>query len=1345
MAMKEFTELQRTPSLNHVSAQSPRVGGCVGTFFHMFDWNPSKKRCATKRLPAERLEEEHYVRRERSLKETNVKRSLNDDETRGFVQHDAAVKNTFESAPGTSKASEEDHVPGVVARLMGLESLPKTSSLSSSSSSAAAASHVVVPDIETSKDQVLQQEGLMPSSPVVAAPPVLLQELLWQEGFKDSSRKSLTEKLPSFSRKASAEQKKKQQLEGEAQRRKASGMRARGIGAEPHVVHHPYVDPRIPRPSRQKTEETKQQSVVLSNLHNNGGGPVLLPSKSHNQLLTSSPMQSPSNLGSKHTAKLLETAAKILEPNNMQKPSCSQLQTSLPSTQSLSYTTQSECGVVSSTKSERQGFANSQGVSALHSSSCKVSRTESMARSWSGKEEKDNDDLGEISGRMSESRSVMQARRMHGAAVSNNESSTRQQQEQASKWRFESALAAHSQAVLSSPAIPLSCKRSGPSNPRSGGMNSTNHDLGMHEASIRGFKTELGAKALTSVTKDRCSRHSRSLSETAYVTVLHQERMKGANGIQSREAASLFGTEFLLADLACLDPPNHLVVVKEPMPQEKAAKKEVVEVATLSSGALEDGNLDKATVGSAHLIVKPSGNGRRPPSNGGFNWGMQKGPKGRAGKQEKNVGLQDANQVVSLQEKAIGGFPIGLLHGLPPAAATMAAAAPPVKSMGGSLLRYSRLFSLSKPGGKKEGQEKGEGLVMKRPENALRRRSTLQENRQSAAAAAAVQTLFTSAKQGKLQQHDGGVNLTTDAGSEQATALQSEACSGTAAALYTQSSDTNVRVNLSPHSEKETTSSSSSLISSCRCEGREGSVQQHMRARSIDDVFPELPMDEIISDIRRRGGGQNSQLKIKTEDVMIEHPILQFQSKGQEQGWFDCQSGDHVFGTRRMSRNFLASSEGRSPDDETFVTEHPTFPSSPLVDYDDNTVLFPEREIPSSDFQQHFFIMDSNSSTFTGEVKNGGGGGKDSHQNLQKYFQGPRTDAAVVSDDDNDDEESVGADLDTCSTRAVCDASSTPDRLEIQKMHLDAGWSEDAVSPNLLKKFDEDTTVSAMHLNRPDCQLASLGLVVDECGQPSPVSVLESHFLDESPTTTPDASLTEPEQQLDEGLEDVRSYGVGLIMEEAHEKKYICEILQASLFWESKDVTRSNNWAVPPIPALLDASLFAKLEFGNRSVIGARELSIMKSKLWGEKAACCQFPTSSWQCDRKLLFDAVNEALALQFEYQYSACEPWMNVRMSCRPRIFGPRLAAEIYRKLCEWRERMTADDLVDHLIDRDMSVAAGKWTDFSQEVVEVGLHLERILLKSMIEELVDELHHLQKTSFLQPLIRTSTLSTTN
>jgi hypothetical protein len=107
----------------------------------------------------------------------------------------------------------------------------------------------------------------------------------------------------------------------------------------------------------------------------------------------------------------------------------------------------------------------------------------------------------------------------------------------------------------------------------------------------------------------------------------------------------------------------------------------------------------------------------------------------------------------------------------------------------------------------------------------------------------------------------------------------------------------------------------------------------------------------------------------------------------------------------------------------------------------------------------------------------------------------------------------------------------------------------------------------------------------------------------------------------------------------------------------------------------------------------------------------------------------VNEALVLQFDCEYCACvEPWMNVQISIRPRSFGPRLVADVYRKLCEWRE--LADDLVDNLIEQDMRVAGGKWTDFSQEVVEVGLDVERILLKFMIEELVDDVHHLQRGS---------------
>jgi hypothetical protein len=43
---------------------------------------------------------------------------------------------------------------------------------------------------------------------------------------------------------------------------------------------------------------------------------------------------------------------------------------------------------------------------------------------------------------------------------------------------------------------------------------------------------------------------------------------------------------------------------------------------------------------------------------------------------------------------------------------------------------------------------------------------------------------------------------------------------------------------------------------------------------------------------------------------------------------------------------------------------------------------------------------------------------------------------------------------------------------------------------------------------------------------------------------------------------------------------------------------------------------------------------------------------------------------------------------------------------------------------------VSGGSWLMISQEVVEVGLDVERILLKFMIEELVDDVHHLQRGS---------------
>ncbi len=76
-------------------------------------------------------------------------------------------------------------------------------------------------------------------------------------------------------------------------------------------------------------------------------------------------------------------------------------------------------------------------------------------------------------------------------------------------------------------------------------------------------------------------------------------------------------------------------------------------------------------------------------------------------------------------------------------------------------------------------------------------------------------------------------------------------------------------------------------------------------------------------------------------------------------------------------------------------------------------------------------------------------------------------------------------------------------------MPIDAGWSEDPVTPILVKKFLDKTDVpSLMKLAEEDnIKLQPQGEAsMEECGQPSPVSILEFPFLNEN-LTTPEESV----------------------------------------------------------------------------------------------------------------------------------------------------------------------------------------------------------------------------------------------
>ncbi|CAM6062650.1 unnamed protein product [Sphagnum tenellum] len=1285
--MKEFTlpqngQLPRTASLKKhrsmiTAAQSPcnvDAGGCVSTLFHMFDWNPSGKKMnssATKRLPSQRLEDEHYVRRERSLKE----------------QSSSSESSSCKSREEDDNCSKRVVVPGVVARLMGLEFLPESTTAAENSSS-------------QGLDHLKLRQQQLPSPPPMT--PVLLQELLRQEaGFKDSKKSLLKEKYPRgvpFStrkqqqqpssheyllqrQEAGEEEEEEEEIAPPWRKRKPRHMRSI-IGAATEDAH--FVDTRRirkPAPPRRKPEQQQQpKRPFLSRLQ--APPAALLPSKAQNQQLLSSPIRSPasSSLAGPSKRMLFEAAAKILEPN-MQPSSRRHL------TASPSQTSQHQGASFGHQLARRRG--GSHGLP-LHSS--KVSRTESMARSWNAQEDAPGEGRRMLRSQQQQP-SCRPPRRRRPQPASNVSIGAAEPQTNSSKLHVEVVgIAAATKAALKTS---FGRKQSGSGN----------------NQYSRSSKSETTAVA------------SRSQSHQERIMDQMQQAVGSNEMLQAPDQALAASTEILqLADhneiitTENCSNPNPSVAKLELTSQETAAaaaarKEELheveVEVASCWQSTLgvqeeekedadfnvniHDDDDDGWRRRSAQMVVEPNiGNERRksdePPSGGhGFRkmamWAGRFRVQQQPGKQEsKEIGLQ-GNRVFPLEKAVQGGSSQADLQqqqgggggGGPHMTLVLA------KSIARSLLRYSRLFGLPKViNNKKESEEahkKGgdeDGLVLlnhRLTRNVLNMRPILKH--QSAgygddddeeeappqppgqkAASSHTTLVLTPLQEGGIQQcdDDGALNLTTDGGGggreEQAAVQQQqkqpEATNLGGGALDTMKSidSLNVRGNLSPCNESLQTSPSSSSSSSCnrrRLEGREvGSPR--MMTRSIDEVFPELPLEVMINMDVRTQNDQPDSAQITTdvttmttaEEEEEEEQLLRFESsqRKHQQSFNDCQlRGEHVYRRRRSSlsgspngRDVWVVSEGiRSPD--VFVTEHHhlgMFPCSPLIDYE--TVFFPEEKTPSN-FQHVFAMMASSSSNspfFNQELNGGCCTPQENQPNLEYCAQ--------------------------------------------QKQQLGTLFHE-----------GDSPVVFAMRLNSAECQLVGLSSGMDDCGQPSPVSVLESRFLDESPMTTPEASLAESEQQVEK--RDVRTYGVD---------------------WGVQKQKLDKRHQQPHAPAVVQSETQSALERIERENIKQAILTICRSsRVDVSRLRLEEFQTTVQQESPQDEKDYVRTVLeASEFWELKDASSSWNTV-------------------------VPQTQTSLPAAALDRCL---AGKWIDFSQEIVQVALGIEQMLLKIMIEELVDD-----------------------
>lgn len=253
-------------------------------------------------------------------------------------------------------------------------------------------------------------------------------------------------------------------------------------------------------------------------------------------------------------------------------------------------------------------------------------------------------------------------------------------------------------------------------------------------------------------------------------------------------------------------------------------------------------------------------------------------------------------------------------------------------------------------------------------------------------------------------------------------------------------------------------------------------------------------------------------------------------------------------------------------------------------------------------------------------------------------------------------------------------------------------------------------------------------------GQPSPVSILNSPFHDEAGTASeytlhsdeegnfkssssrmrenPDHSPStkyDDNDKIRQALLDISMFQCLEVFTfdykelsnssgPKEEERFVRDILSAANFMNNSPGS-SPNWFDQDVA--IDPSLFDRLESGD--IDNGVEIQKM-----------FQMSGGLWRCDRKLLFDCVNEAFASR-----NGCSESMGLQTwCCSRRSRGEKLVEEVYKKIVEWRKLAALS--IDSLIERDMGSRCGKWTSFGAEVAEVGMDIESMVWEAMVEEVV-------------------------
>ncbi|XP_024376686.1 uncharacterized protein [Physcomitrium patens] len=1239
--MEMVTGEIRTPS--YPTMQSPRYGGCVSAFFQLFEWNPAKRFSSNKRLPASKAEK--AFRRSRSFcsdhGSASKSRMMCDVQVRGNGA------NQRDDVPAAADEDASTRAPGVVARLMGLESLPDgpyQPRHSHRRCQSYSGEEFVAQNIDRDEHR--------------RSTPVLLQDLLKRD-FK-SSKKTLRDRIPGFARKT------QEPFESRFTKRSASALIAlRCTSREDSSCISPYA-----------IDIPELQSRFYAQKAKGGKQPFLSRLPPSSQLDT--PSESPSTIKavSQLVGKIPELGLQgskrhqILQgwplagqhnvPRDIYHDDDSPSFLSLESSLQESFKSVGSQPITDSATS--QLFVSYSGSKLLPEGG--------TTTSWNGSEDSETTREEQMD------KCARHSRRKPRVGRATSKKATTPVQSQS------------------------------PPRHRNGRSKSVNSNVGRREAAVGEFKTVRRGSLpkgprITNVEASinpECSRTSSVISHessTTSQTSLPAGNAKRSVSSRARGKSAKSGTEGARSAVAKSASSSKPVQLKTDATSTRSKVKEEDEQRVEKN--------ETASRSSSRSGVAP---GKPIPIQGNR---VPKGIKQNA--QQEKAASMSGSRVFPAISPSKAPAPVAQ-NDLP-------------KS---SILRYGRLF-----GGRKEWDKPKRGG---RDVNMRSSSPTLQRFTEKVAMQTTSNTsqgnhgTSTSSEASELPIQAPGNRLKGEKPEEMAVQSSTVTLDDTDATL--------------------------------RLKKKKSQNLKHSRARSVDDVFPELPLDFLPTvvtsapdEVKTDRGFPSSSLS-RSVECMFGQEFSPMEEKSLD--FAEYLHDNSALGG--LSHSPLVESHELHFSREEYSSGACTLgriSTSPLVDYEElrcsqdvlstgpltdcqklrasrpGSAAYVETEIHTELVDREFFAAGSDSILWEDDIVET----ILSAPCCERSCSGPSISSRSVSSDVEDERNDAWS---SCASYNPADHDSPSRTFEssivLQLPEIDVELES---SPMFVKKTLEgsaDATASE----------------ADEAGQPSPVSILNSPFLDEACTTS-ESSLTESLRQFNsEVVDDYQGTGDSDVPSSYH-----CAV-------ESSSAKSSNAHKIRQ--ALLDISMFRTLEvssfdFKERTSLGPEdEQSFVREVLSAAHFLCTpgsspnwfsrdlpmdpslfdglesgdieglEPPQSSgvvdnwfqtlggeWRCDRKLRFDCINEAFALTL-WHHRCPKVYLQDLHAYIPRPRGQSLVEEVFRKIKEWRK--LASFAIDSLIERDMNMHFGNWTNLHPEVAEVGMDIESSLWKSMLEELV-------------------------